>query len=217
MYFVSTIHPHLKETEDPKYNGDWLTIEGKRNVVNKFYRQKRELPLCIDHCNANQGGFVVPYDQRIGKVLDLLIDENGDLIAKGLLFEDDEHYAEIAQGIIVRKEKWGVSVWMDIDDGNGKDLTHVALTLNPYLKDYNSYIHQYSHCEEAIDNVIVQHYYNKSKGHCYISNQFKQKLEPKIMEYENHLIEKGNILYFLFPVCLLYLYFTINHYIYSLL
>ena len=207
MYFVSSILPHLKETTDPNYVGMWLTINNKREVINKFYRSKRELSLCIDHCNAQEAGFVVPYKERIGRVLDLLIDEEGVLIAKCILYNDDERFSNIIQGINFRKEKWGVSVWLDIDDNNIKDLTHVALTLDPYFKDHNSYIHEYSTNEESIDKIIIKNYYIESKGECYISDNFKKRLEPLLILLKSEKKEKGNIFYFLFPIFLFIFHF----------
>jgi hypothetical protein len=186
MFFVATLQPIPTKKEE---NDGFFTTLEKRQVIDKFYktRDTKDLPLCIEHGTGEQYGYVVEQDKTAGKVLDLFNDEEGNIVAKCLLFGENEHFKVIIDAIENEKEKWGVSQWIDIyretmepDCPVEKELTHVALTSDPYFADRNTFIHHWSYKEDALDKVIAKEYYTKDKGECYASNEYIERLEASI-------------------------------------
>lgn len=182
MYFVATLQPSSL-TEKEKDEGFLITAE-KREATNKFYktRLEKEIPLCIEHGTGEEYGYVVESDKRVGRVLDLFVDEEGHSVVKCVLYKENEHYQVIRDAIENNKEKWGVSEWIDIfretpESEPQKELTHVALTTSPYFADRNTFIHHWSLNEDALDRVIAKEYYIKDKGECYASNEYIEKLD----------------------------------------
>jgi hypothetical protein len=186
MFFVATLQPIPTKKEE---NDGFFTTLEKRQVIDKFYKSRdtKDLPICIEHGTGEQYGYVVEQDKTAGKVLDLFNDEEGNIVAKCLLFGENEHFKVIIDAIENEKEKWGVSQWIDIfretmepDCPVEKELTHVALTSDPYFADRNTFIHHWSYKEDALDKVIAKEYYTKDKGECYASNEYIEKLEASI-------------------------------------
>ena len=191
MYFLATLNPAFVEAKKKGLMGEWLTQKEKVKVIDDFYRKKSKvngsegsyggeiLPLCLDHAGGDDYGFgfVVPSTKRIGRVIDLFNDRKGHLIAKCVLYDYNDTATDIAQGMGKRKEKWGVSVWVDMNlpQGRGgpiiKELTHVAMTKDPNFAKDNSFIHHWGLSEEAVNKVLFKEYYTKGDGLCYASPQ----------------------------------------------
>ena len=185
MYFLCTIHPELEETKTKEYIGGWMTLEEKKEAIEHFYKTNQNIALSIDHKADKTYGSFIPKNERVGKILDLFNDKDGDLVAKCILYKDSsDAFNRINEGFHINKEKWGVSMRIDwcmaIDGKIDKKLTHLALTLTPYLGKQGTYIHHWSTNEKAIDLTIDREYYNENVGSCYASNQLKNKIASAI-------------------------------------
>src|ERR1700761_1194466 len=156
MYFLCTIHPELEETKSKGYVGGYMTLEEKKEAIDNFYKTDQNIALSMQHKtkDKNYGSFI-PRKEKVGKILDLFNDKDGDLIAKCILYKDTNAFNIINEGFHINKEKWGVSVRIDWcmlpgADKIEKKITHLALTLSPYFADRNTYIHHWSTNEKSI-------------------------------------------------------------------
>ena len=180
LYCVATLQPNLQGID---LDDEFFTRAEKEAQIERFYRQQKRIPLCIDHCNAQEWNFVVPERERIGYVLDLFIGANNDMMVKFRLDPKHKAYAQIYNGIAHKREAWGVSVWIErLQDRNDsrkvtKELTHVALTTIPRFADYGTYMHRYAVTEPKIDAIIAREFYFKGFGRCYASPQFERQLQ----------------------------------------
>jgi hypothetical protein len=175
-HFIATLHPSLVETKSPNYNGDFFTRKEKEKQVIAFYRKKQKIPLCIDHCGANSCHFVVPDKERIGYVDDLFIGKKGDLMVKLSLDNKHAYFPRISQDIHSGKS-WGVSVWIENNRTlKNKELTHVALTTDPYFASRNTFLHKFDFNDRNIMRAIGRQYYKEGEGECFATREFKQKL-----------------------------------------
>jgi hypothetical protein len=177
MYYLAKLHPDLRETWQRTYRGGYLTRAQKEEAILDFYREKQCIPLCIDHCNADKAGFVVPEGERIGRVVDLFNNEKGEMMVKLCLDQKHRSFRTIERGIWVLKEKWGVSMWVDWNTQTGKKyLTHVALTKDPMFASHNTFLGTHGLFEDAVDRSIARHYYKEKRGLCFAAPEFRSKL-----------------------------------------
>ncbi len=193
MYFLCTLQADLEETRKDNYIGEWMTREEKKEAILKFYKQKQHIPLSIDHTTAKEYGAAIPMSKRVGRVLDLFNDKDGDLIAKCVIDKDSKAIHRLNNGSYVNGEKWGVSVRIDwcIIPGSkagetariDKILTHVALTQTPYLADEGSYVHHWSTNEKAVDNAIRREYYEEGNGYCFAAPELLQKIQTGMEKF----------------------------------
>lgn len=177
LYGVGLAQPAVK---DDVYD-EYLTRADNERQILQFYRTKRKIPLCLDHGDGDRPGYIVPERDRIGYVLDLFIGRQNALMAKFKLSNKHEAYNRIHDGITERHEPWGLSVWIErLEDRTTgrvvKKLTHIALTLDPFFADYNSYMYRYSLNENLINNAILGDLYWPGAGCCYGTREFKKKL-----------------------------------------
>ena len=177
LYCVATLHPPLSDDTDDEF----FTRAEKEAQIKAFYREKQRIPLCIDHCNADTPLFVVPARERIGYVLDLFINRDDAMMVKFRLSNKHPAYKQIYDGITQRREKWGVSVWIDRLQNRStgqvtKKLTHVALTLDPRFADYNTFTHKYALNENMINTYIASQFYRCREHKCFAAKEFKRKL-----------------------------------------
>lgn len=176
-HFIATLHPDLEETRDKSYSGGFFTRDDKKRQILDFYQKKKHIPLCIDHCGANTCHFIVPEGERIGHVNDLFIGKNGDMMVKLELDKKHPAYVQISQGLHLKNEKWGVSVWIEHNKRTrDKQLTHVALTTDPYFASRNTFLHKFGYKEEHMDREIARCYYKDGDGESFASPELKKKL-----------------------------------------
>jgi hypothetical protein len=161
MYFISKPQPIIP-SENKTLNELFLNDSQKKETILKFAKIKKQgkiLPICVDHAGGDQYGFIVPKDKIVGKVNDLILNKNGELIASSELFKNTISKTLVQDMMLNNKIKWGVSVWIDIDSKNNKKaLTHLAITKDPGLGQYGSYIYQFSHDKDIIDRELYKHY-----------------------------------------------------------
>lgn len=181
MYFLSTLHPKNSDING-QYRGMYFSRPDKESQIRKFYRERLNVPLCLDHCGGESAGVVVSPEERIGRVLDLFINRNGEMMAKLKL--DDRHpaYRKIKDGIHSKGEKWGVSVWIqhvkNLETGRiSKELGHVALTTDPLFAEHNTFLHWYGVQESGIDKMIAKDFYHEGVGQSFSAREMKLKLE----------------------------------------
>src|ERR1700744_5751503 len=185
-YHLVKLHPQLAGDSTTRNDGLLWTRAEKEAVINAFYEGKQVIPLCMDHCGASQGGFVVPESERIGQVVDLFNDAHGQMLAKLFLRGDNPAFQQITrethQGV-----PWGVSVWIDVErqerggPAGRKHLTHVALTRDPYFADHNTFMRDWSPSEGGIDEYVLKHsLYSENEGECYAGAQFIEKLKGRV-------------------------------------
>lgn len=201
LYCVATLQPCLQGIDQ---DDEFFTRLEKEAQIARFYRQQKKIPLCIDHCNAQEWNFVVPERERIGYVLDLFINKDNAMMVKFRLDPKHKAYGQIYDGVARKKQAWGVSVWIerlqDRETGKvSKELTHVALTTIPRFADYGTYMHRYAVTEPKIDAIISREFYFKGWGHCYAAPQFEQQIlgmfffpppeaDDDAMNFKTHLI-----------------------------
>lgn len=163
MFLLAKLHPHLSDTESENYNGPWLNRKGKEEIIERFYREKKRIPLCIDHRDTGDFGYVKP-ENTVGRVCDLFIDKDSNLILKCELSKKHQSgYKEVAGDIFTRQARWGVSVGTSkiVNPKTGtssRHLAHVAFTKEPGFGDYDTYISDWGLEEAAINRVIAKKY-----------------------------------------------------------
>lgn len=177
LYGVGLAQPALKDD----VLDEFLTRADKEVQIREFYRKQLRIPLCLDHCHADRAGFVVPERDRIGYVEDLFINRDDGMMVKFKLDNGHPAYAQIYNGMVDRREAWGLSVWVDRYQNRKtgkvtKLLTHVALTLDPRFADYKTYMYQYSLNNDTMNNVIARQFYRSGDGGCFATAEFKKKL-----------------------------------------
>ncbi len=183
-FHLAKLHPNLVDDRDSRHQGLLLTRQEKERVISDFYAQQQHIPLCVDHCNATRGGFVVPPEERIGRVLDLFNDRHGQMLVKFQLDGTHPTFSPLMRGMHELGEQWGVSVWIDVarDGRTGsikdKQLTHVALTQDPYFANHNTFLRDWSPTSTGIDSLIVKKaLYSEGQGECYATDALKAKLK----------------------------------------
>jgi hypothetical protein len=181
VFFLATLHPNLPEYNSPTYRGPWLSKDEQKNLVNVFYREGRYIPLSFEHVNCRKYGFIGQPD-TIGKVVDLFIAKDGNLMVKCVLNDDHPASLKIQKDVIENKIRWGVSVGLaqlqnEEDTASSiKDLSHVAFTTDPGFAEHNTYLHYWNLKEGPIDSVIEKLYYKKNDGQSYASEQLQKKI-----------------------------------------
>lgn len=185
MYFLCTAQPETPEIGDKDYFGGFLTVKEKPGAIDSFYKDAEHIPLCMGHVAEESFGSSVPASMSVGKVVDLFMEKDGDLVAKCLLTMDNEEvYKTVMQDIVKNGKAWGVSVRIDWSMPDGlesggpvfKQITHLALTQQPYLGDHGAYIHHMAFDEKKIDEILLREYYKQGDGHCYASDTLMDKL-----------------------------------------
>ena len=184
MYFLCTIQPNLEETQKADYLGEWMTVEEKRQAIDKFHRLRQAIPITIAHTAPKEFGSGVPHKDKAGVVLDLLCDCDGDLVAKCMVPRDSPAFNALHHGTHLNGEVWGVSPRIDWCALGGEDspyrivktLTHVALTLTPAMADKGTFIHHWAANEAAIDATIGREYYTEGRGQCYAGERLRGRL-----------------------------------------
>src|SRR5687768_6379890 len=103
MHCVATLHPDLVDARSENYIGGFFTEKEKKKQIIDFHKNKSKkgIPLCIDHCNANKCGFVVPEKERIGNVTGLFNGKEGQMFVKFKLDNKHEAYSLINKGIFL--------------------------------------------------------------------------------------------------------------------
>jgi hypothetical protein len=167
MYFIANLQPRLPESFEDKYG--FLTHNEKKIIIDKFSKNKLKgitLDICEDHAGGKNPGFTIDQDKKIGKINDMIINNNGDLMIIGELFGNHPQTKSIIKEMSQTDSKdYGVSLWLDLlkDDNSSfknKNLNHVALTTSPGLGKYGSYIFEWSWKKEKIDNIFRDSYYD---------------------------------------------------------
>lgn len=181
MYFIANLQPRLPESLN-KYG--FLTQDEKKIIIDKFSKNKLKgitLDICDDHGGGEKPGFKLEKDKKIGKVNDIIITSNGNLMITGEMFNNnnktDLMIKEMSQ---IDGKDYGVSIWLDLltDDNNksswkNKNLNHVAITKEPGLGQYGAYIYEWSFKKQKIDEILKDKYYdynNKDNGLKYASS-----------------------------------------------
>ena len=202
MFLLAKLYPHFEHTETENYKGTFLSRKAKEQLVESFYKDKRKVPLCKDHENVGRYGLVKP-ENTIGRVCDLFIDKDGELIMKCELSKKHPTYKEVNHAMFTKRQKWGVSVFITHpldEDGNVKsnNLIHVALTPNPAFGEYNTYITHWGLGEDDLNHAIVEKY---GVSNLFLRGPLKEKLEGmKIIYFDSFLAT----LPFIRPVLMFY-------------
>lgn len=184
MYFLCTLQADLEETRRKGYIGEWMTKAEKKDAILKFYKQKQNIPVSFDHTAPTGYGMTIPQQERVGRIVDLFMDADGDLVAKCFVDHESGAITKLNRGAYRDGKKWGVSLRIDwcMPDGTAaggridKSLTHVAITETPFLADHGSYIHHWHNNEEVVDRAIQKDYYKEGHGHCFAAPQLVEKI-----------------------------------------
>ncbi len=197
MYLLAKLHPHLEKTEEENYVGPWLSRKAKEEIITRFYKEKKCIPLCIDHRDRDRLGYI-KHENVVGRVCDLFIDKNDELIMKCEVESAPEHkgYQEIVNGMFMKREKWGVSVGLvkmsDPSTGNvvSRNLVHVALTTDPGFARHGTFITKWALSDDAINRVITRDYMNdrEALNKVYAVGPLQEKLQGIVNIYFKSLI-----------------------------
>lgn len=198
MYVVAKLHPKVAEYEHDAYQGDYLSVKDQERVIQDFYANERDIPLCIDHLGIDSTGFV-RHEDRVGRVVDLFTNKDHELMVKCQLFPEHKAYYEVNESIFKEGKKWGVSVGLaNLKDPQKntileKNLVHVALTTDPAFGAQNSYLFDWGLFEEDVDRKIAQKYV----GTGYASEAFKKKM-ARVMPAVAGKKKRDCVLFFVF-------------------
>lgn len=161
----------------------FLTRHEQEQQILAFYKSKKKIPLCLDHGGDDTDEtFSVKKEDRIGEVRDLFINKEGSMMVKFKLDNNHSFYPEIKQGIQLKGEQWGVSIWIYqmLDERTGKvtkELGHVALTQDPLFGKHGTFFYGYGVLEQGVDKAIAENFYQEGTGESFASKEFKQKLK----------------------------------------
>ena len=87
------------------------------------------------------------------------------------------YFSGISQDIHSGRERWGVSVWIENNrTKREKELTHVALTTDPYFASRNTFLHKFDLNDRNIQRTIARNYYKEGEGECFATKELKKKL-----------------------------------------
>lgn len=206
IYFLCTLQCNLEETREKDYVGGWFTVDEKKALVASRQKNNQPIAISFDHTADKTYGSFIPKQERVGHVMDLFVDRDGDLIAKCVVDDENGAVRRLTKGTYVDGEKWGVSVRIDWSMPYGtaggridKVLTHVALTTTPYLSD-TSYIHHWSPSERAVDRLIGREYFKEGDGHCYAAGALLENLRS--LQQQEQGMTNYRIVAFLFHSCI---------------
>lgn len=178
MYWLAKLHPNLVNVKGgERYKKSLFANQReKKRAILEFYANREVIPLCIDHCGAETCGFVVPQQERIGTVRDLFNNAPGEMVM--VLHLDGAHpaFKQINRGLFMHKQRWGVSVWIDLYESGRKKLTHVALTTDPHFARYGTWLDKWAVEEWAIDSEVARHHFQRDRGLCYAAPEFVKKM-----------------------------------------
>lgn len=185
MFFLATLHPNLTKN-DPNYDRVFYTEEEKRVQIERFYRDQEFIPLNVDHKSTRDDyGFnQVAKEDCVGRVVDLFNNKEGKMMLKMQLDINHPFYPQINQSIFERKEKWGVSVWIDAvkdlhkpEQYAYKKLAHVALTKDPLFAGHGTFLHDWQLLEPRLDYAIATKYCTADGPESYCAGGLKNKLK----------------------------------------
>lgn len=181
MHYLSNLQPKA-HVIDSQYDDMFLTRAEQEQEVLKFYRTKKKLPLCLDHGGDNTNHtWKTTKKDRIGEVTDLFINKDGMMMAKFKLDSDHEFFPRIQHDLHVKKEDWGVSIWIYHMENQKtgeihKELGHVALTQDPLFGKFGTFLYGYGVIEAGVDKAIGEQFYEEGKGESFASKELKQKI-----------------------------------------
>lgn len=186
MFFVARLHPHLDGPGNELYKvgnlGPWLSEKEKRETIDRFYSEgASRIPISLDHRNSGNFGYI-PLGDVVGHVLDLYINQVGDLMVKCVLDSAHPQYDELLQGIFFEPtQRWGVSVGLaqghDSEGQRAKRLMHVAFTPDPGMAAYDTHLLRYQLSEQLLDATIARDFYKPGQGRSYGHQEFDAKLK----------------------------------------
>lgn len=175
MFLIAKLFPRLEEAEQKGYTGTLLSEADMVANAKRFYTDKLNIHLCIDHRGVSKLGFVKDSD-RVGRVCDLFVNEGGELMMKCELFRHHgDGYREVNQGMFSKKERWGVSVGVVKSPSGARNLVHVALTNDPAFATEGTYITHWGLNEEKV-NAALRNMVPKDGGG-FLSPELRAKLE----------------------------------------
>lgn len=184
MFLIAKLHPNIEKTEQADYNGLLLSRASKEAVINRFYKHGQEIPLCIDHRDTDSTGYVKEAG-RVGRVSDLFLNKEGELMVKCELFQHhSDGYKEVNKGLFRDAARWGVSVGLTGRDDpttgkkKSRNLAHVALTSDPAFADEGTLITEWGLDEKEVDWTIANKY---QKG--FFRPELRAKLEGMMNIY----------------------------------
>lgn len=173
MFHFATLQPDV--VQDTEIGHAFFSQADREKQIRDFYAEDQDIPLNLNHDGCDVMGRVVVPMARCGRVLDLLQGRDGALLVKMQLYTRHKAYAEIANDLMDRRNKWGVSVFIDATPRE-KRLVHVALTKTPLLAAYNTFIHLSAWDEAVLDREIAHRFYAEGDGRCFAVAAYKTKL-----------------------------------------
>ena len=197
MYFIANLQPRLPDSLN-KYG--FLTQDEKKIIIDKFSKNKLKgitLDICDDHGGGEKPGFILDQDKKFGKVNDIIITNNGDLMITGEMFNNNKKtdlmIKEMSQ---IYGKDYGVSIWLDLlldkdssssssNSWKNKNLNHVAITKEPGLGEYGAYIYEWSFKKQKIDDLLKDKYYD-------YKNNIKDNNNNSLKYASNDLIDIWN-------------------------
>jgi hypothetical protein len=175
MYILAKVHPELQQQDNP--GGNWLNNRTEREKeIERFYEQKSELPLDLNHQDIGRYG-LVPYKNRVGRVVDLFNNAEGELMMKAYVDLKHANSPQIKQWMQDHKKPLGVSPGVCQTPDGRRHLVHVALTQDPAFARYGTYVQQWSRDEEAMDREIALKYYNETPQQFYAHQSLRDRLK----------------------------------------
>jgi hypothetical protein len=183
MYFIGNLQP--KSLPDYEISNGFLNYEEKKKVIKRFEELKKKgiiLPICDEHGGGDKPGFKLSNDKIIGKINEIIINDQGSLLVLGELYKNNKITNNVFNELYSNKKDYGISLWIDLllnpnmksenDLFLEKNLNHVAVTKNPGLGYYGAYIYEYGKSKEKIENVFRDKYYKFKEENLNNSERF---------------------------------------------
>lgn len=167
MFFICKVQPKFPEKDIEKSPALGLLFDKneKKEAVLKFaedLKKGKKLPICENHAGGDNYGFEVPEKDIKGEMRDLILNSDEELMGIGEIYPN-ETASHLVQEMLMKNQNWGVSLWLDVRDVIGdkryKNLTHVALTKEPAMGKYGSYIYEFSHIAPPLEKILATKYY----------------------------------------------------------
>ncbi len=188
-------HPAYVD-EGPSHETYFWNLEEKYGVVDAFGNNTHPTVYVVDkHAGGEKaygktstnGVFEIPPEERLGRMIEGMVDENGNLHAHFQLFYEHPRSREIMKEIESGK-KYGLSAGVDtaVIPGQGrvveKRLQHIGLTMEPDLGDPNdegntTWIHKGAISYDSIDRIIEENYLSR-KG-MYASQRTRDRIAAR--------------------------------------
>jgi hypothetical protein len=174
MYIFAKVHPELDASDNP--GNFWLNKAEREQEIQRFYEQKAEIPLDLNHTDIGRYG-LVPHKNRVGRIVDLFNNAEGELMMKAHINLKHANSDQIKQWMSDKQRPLGVSPGVCNTPQGTRHLVHVALTQDPAFSRYGTYVDSWAINEKDLDRQIAHKYYREEPQQFYTHDTVRERLK----------------------------------------